>query len=85
MDNSSSIVKIIDKKRCEVTGVKKLEAFDEKQFYFETILGYAEIKGKKMALVNLDSTNGVLLIDGIIDSFSYVQKKGESLWDKLFK
>ena len=36
MDNSSSIVKIIDKKRCEVTGVKKLEAFDEKQFYFET-------------------------------------------------
>lgn len=85
MDETSNLVKILDKKRCEVTGVKKIESFDEREFYLETNLGYAQIKGKKMALVNLDSVNGVLIVDGIIDSFSYINKKNQSWITKLLK
>ena len=79
MDNSSSIVKIIDKKRCEVTGVRKLEAFDEKQFYFEAGRATQYMIEDVDRNDNIDGSNAA--IGGLIEFENFIKlndKENES-------
>ena len=84
-------VTITERKNIIISGVKKIESFDNEEFLMETILGFLVIKGADLEIIKLDTYQGNVSIKGRVDSFMYldsgVEKKGNnsSLLNKLFK
>jgi len=83
-------VNIIGRKNINITGVKKIDNFDENEFLLETNMGYLLIKGEGLEIIKLDTYQGDVSIKGKIDSLSYIEKenkkqKNESVLSKLFK
>ena len=82
-------ISINERKITNVTGVKKIESFDEEEFLLETNMGYLVIKGRDLEILRLDTKDGIISIKGDVDSLSYFEnlKKGNkaSVFDKLFK
>ncbi len=82
-------INLNERKFAYITGVMKIESFDEEEFLIETNMGYLAIKGSMLEIVRLDTKDGILSIKGNIDSFAYFDnlKKDtkNSFLDKLFK
>ena len=91
MENSFNHgISIAERKNVLVTGVKKIESFDNEEFFMDTTLGYLVIKGSELEIIKLDTYQGNVSIKGNVDSLSYVNKdmkkeKEESFINKLFK
>ena len=88
--NYNHLVTINERKNLIVSGVKKLESFDSKEFFLESVMGYILIKGQGLELIKLDTSVGTLSIKGKINSFNYLDNGGkkvkeESMLSKLFK
>lgn len=85
------MVSINDRKSINITGVKKIESFDNEEFLLETTHGYAIIKGEDLEIIKLDTYQGNVSIKGKIDSLSYVDentkssKKEDGIFNRLFK
>lgn len=81
------VIKLNDRKNIIISGVKKINNFDEKEFFIETIMGNILIKGENLEIIKLDTIEGNLSIKGKINSFSYSESeiKESSLFMKLFK
>ena len=78
------------RKSINITGVKKIENFDENEFLLETNMGYLMIKGTNLEIIKLDTYQGDVSIKGKVDSLNYLennkkQDKQESVFSKLFK
>ena len=78
------------RKSINITGVKKIENFDENEFLLETNMGYLMIKGTNLEIIKLDTYQGDVSIKGKIDSLNYLEnnkknEKTESVFSKLFK
>ena len=83
-------INITARKNINITGVKKIDNFDENEFLLETNMGYLLIKGSNLEIIKLDTYQGDVSIKGKIDSLSYMEKsdkkqKNESVLSKLFK
>jgi len=83
-------ISITQRKNINITGVKKIDNFDENEFLLETNMGYLLIKGEGLEIIKLDTYQGDVSIKGKIDSLSYIEKenkkqKNESVLSKLFK
>ena len=82
-------ISINERKLIYVTGVKKIESFDEEEFLLNTNMGFLAIKGTGLEIVRLDTKDGIISIKGNVDSFAYFDniKKNDksSLIEKLFK
>lgn len=83
-------VNINERKSIYVTGVLKIESFDEEEFLLETNMGYLVIKGEGLEIIRLDTKEGIVSIKGNIISLSYLEnlkksKKDSSVLEKLFK
>ena len=83
-------VSIAERKNILVTGVKKIEGFDNEEFLMDTTLGFLVIKGSELEIIKLDTYQGNVSIKGNVDSLSYSAKglkkeKEESFLNKLFK
>lgn len=82
-------ISIIERKNISLSGIKKLNSFDENEFFIDSIMGSILIKGESLELVNLDTYSGKLSIKGKIDSINYLEKdkkiKGENIISRLFK
>lgn len=83
-------ISIAERKNILVTGVKKIESFDNEEFLMDTTLGVLVIKGSELEIIKLDTYQGNVSIKGNVDSLSYVSKdikkgKEESFISKLFK
>ena len=83
-------VSIAERKNILVTGVKKIESFDNEEFLMDTTLGFLVIKGSELEIIKLDTYQGNVSIKGNVDSLSYAVKgikkdKEESFLNKLFK
>ena len=65
-------ISIIERKNVVISGVKKIDNFDNEEFLMETSMGYLIVKGKELELIKLDTLQGNVSIKGIIDSFTYV-------------
>lgn len=90
LSNVNHSIGIIERKVINVTGVNKIESFDDEEFFMETSMGYLVIKGEQLEIVKLDTKEGLVSIKGIIISMSYVdqlkkQEKTGNLFSKLFK
>ena len=74
-----------------VSGVKKIESFDDNEFLMDTTLGFLTIKGESLEIIKLDTYQGNVSIKGKVDSINYsdnnISKKDKenSLLSKLFK
>lgn len=81
-------ISINERKNIIVSGVKKIESFDNEEFLMETTLGFLIIKGHELEIVKLDTYQGVVSIKGIFTNLNYVEensKKSEGMFSKLFK
>ena len=66
---------MIERQLMRLRGVNNVDEFDEEKIVLQTELGKLEIKGQHLNVTSLDVEHGSLQIDGIIDSFSYVEEK----------
>lgn len=84
-----NIININERKNIVLTGVKKIESFDNEEFLLNTNLGVLLLKGENLEMIKLDTLEGNVSIKGKIDSFQYLdgQEKGKDsgLFNKLFK
>ncbi len=83
-------ISIAERKNVLVTGVKKIESFDNEEFQMDTSLGFLVIKGNGLEIIKLDTYQGNVSIKGTVDSLSYISRdqkkdKEESFISKLFK
>ena len=86
---SNHIINMSDRKSITLTGVKKIDNFDDKEFMIETNMGYLVIKGSGLEIIKLDTYQGDVSIKGKIDSLVYSdnnkKEKQDGLLSKLFK
>ena len=83
-------ISLAERKNVVVTGVKKIESFDNEQFIIDTTLGLLTIKGSDLEIIKLDTYQGNVSIKGRIDSLVYMdnelkKNKEETFLSKLFK
>ena len=82
-------VNIVERKNILISGVKKVDSFDEEEFLVETVMGYLVLKGENLELIKLDTLQGTVSIKGLIKSFDYIDEikkdKENSLFNRLFK
>lgn len=88
--SSSHNINILGRKSINISGVKKIESFDEQEFLLETVMGFMNIKGSELEIVKLDTYQGDVVIKGKIDSLMYMESlkkknKDDSIFSKLFK
>jgi len=83
-------ITISERKSIIITGVKKIESFDNEEFFMETTLGFLVIKGEDLEIVKLDTYQGNVSIKGRLDSMAYIENSSKkerenSIISKLFK
>ena len=88
--NLNHAVQINERQSIVLTGVKKLDNFDSKEFFLDSVMGYVLIKGEGLELIKLDTFQGTLSIKGKINSLNYLESEGkkpfkEGMISKLFK
>lgn len=83
-------ISISERKTINITGVKKIDSFDNEEFLLETTMGYLAIKGEGLEIIKLDTYQGNVSIKGKVSSMIYMdnhkkQEKDEGIFGKLFK
>lgn len=90
ISSSNHSITLNERKNLLITGVKKIDSFDNEEFLLETNMGYVVIKGKELEIVKLDTYQGNVVIKGRVNSLSYMEsankkEKDEGMFSKLFK
>ena len=81
-------INVTERKNIVISGVKKIDNFDDQEFMIETTMGYLKINGSDLEIIKLDTYQGNVSIKGKIDSLSYKDNsktKEDSFISKLFK
>ena len=80
-------ISIQERKNIMITGVKKIDSFDNEEFLLETTMGNIVIRGHELEIIKLDTYQGSVSIKGTINSLTYSDgtKKDEGVFSKLFK
>ena len=90
ISNYNHGISLLERKNLVITGVKKIDSFDNEEFLLETTMGYLAIKGEGLEIIKLDTYQGNVTIKGTVDSINYTagdnkKKSEESFLSKLFK
>ena len=85
--NMSHIIKLNERKNIIISGIKKINKIDNKEFSLDSIMGGIIIKGENLEMIKLDTVEGNVSIKGKINSFYCTDNvsKENSLLMKLFK
>lgn len=87
--NYNHSITINERKNIVISGVKKIDSFDDEEFLLETSMGYLMLKGSNLEIIKLDTYQGNVSIKGKINNLNYVEnnkkEKEESMFSKLFK
>ena len=88
--NYNHVFNLVERKNVSLSGVKKIDSFDNEEFLIETVMGYVVLKGEGLELIKLDTHDGVVTIKGMVNSFVYVDEankknKENSVISRLFK
>lgn len=83
-------VSITERKNIVITGVKKIESFDDEEFLMETNMGFIVLKGESLEIIKLDTYQGNVSIKGKVNSLQYMENKtgkakDDGVFGKLFK
>ncbi len=90
LNNYNHSISLLERKTLVITGVKKIENFDNNHFLLETTMGFLIVKGEELELIKLDTLSGNVSIKGTIDSMNYVlentkKSRDDSILNRLFK
>lgn len=90
INNYNHSISLLERKTLVITGVKKIDNFDNNHFLLETTMGYMNIKGEGLELIKLDTLAGNVTIKGLINSINYIlentkKTKEESVLGRLFR
>jgi len=90
MNNYNHSITVTERKNLLITGVKRIENFDDEEFFMETVMGYLVVKGEGLELIKLDTLQGNVSIKGLVKSFGYVddgskKDKESGIFNRLFK
>jgi sporulation protein YabP len=87
--NYNHEIKLNERKTLIVSGVKKIENFDDEEFLMETTMGYLLVKGESLELIKLDTIAGDVSIKGKINALDYIEdnktKESQGIFNRLFK
>ena len=87
--NSNHTINLVERKNVNLTGIKKLNSFDDSEFFVDSIMGSILIKGDSLELIKLDTFQGNLSIKGKINSINYMdnnkKNKADNIMSRLFK
>ncbi len=82
-------ITVSERKNMLISGVKKIENFDDEEFLMETTMGVLSIKGEDLELIKLDTMQGNVSIKGKINSINYTEenknKENQGVFNRLFK
>lgn len=83
-------IKLINRKKMEISGVINVESFDNEEFLLETECGFMAIRGEQLHMKNLNVENGLVSIEGLVIELVYVDHstggdRAKGLFSKLFK
>lgn len=80
---------INDRQGIQISGVIKIDSFDNEEFILETSAGILGLKGKNLEIIKLDTYEGTIAIKGTLNMLSYFadeqQKKENTMISRLFK
>ena len=90
ISNYNHSISLLERKTLVITGVKKIENFDNLHFLLETTMGFMIVKGEELELIKLDTLAGNVTIKGTINSIDYIlenkkKEREESIFSRLFK
>ena len=90
ISNYNHSLSLLERKTLVVTGVKKIENFDNNHFLLETTMGFLNVKGEELELIKLDTLAGNVTIKGNFDMMDYILDNGkktkeDSVFSRLFK
>ena len=89
MDNNTKIdlsnhnITIIGRKNINISGISKINSFDNSEFVLETSMGVLQIKGSNLEIVKLDTYEGNICIKGIINELCYLNSEKKKKEDKV--
>lgn len=82
-------ISIVERQNMSISGITKIDSFDNEEFLLETTAGPLGIKGRELEIIKLDTYEGTIVIKGIVDGFSYLEntnsKKESGMLARLFK
>ena len=82
IDNLNHKISINERKNVLLTGIKKINSFDENEFYIDSVMGQIIVRGSNLELLKLDTFQGNLSIKGIINSVIYLEDEKKKLINK---
>ena len=90
LHNYNHVFNLVERKNVSISGVKKIDSFDNEEFLIETVMGYVVLKGEGLELLKLDTMQGVVTIKGMVNSMTYIEEvnkknKENSVISRLFK
>lgn len=85
-------INLVERKNILISGVKKIESFDNEEFLIETLSGFVLVRGENLEIIKLDTIKGTINIKGRIDSLTYIDenrkqkdKDNNGVISRLFK
>ena len=81
-------IKMLNRESLYISGIKKIDNFDNTEFLINSVMGNIFIKGDNLEVILLDTDKGDVKIKGKIYSITYTDLKKlhkESFITKLFK
>lgn len=82
-------ISLKDRKKLEISGIKKIESLNSEEFLIDTKLGLLVVKGTSLEMQQLDIDKGNLWISGTINIIEYIEtntkKEKSSFFGKVFK
>ncbi|GJM82368.1 MULTISPECIES: sporulation protein YabP [Paenibacillus] len=80
---------LLNRKLLDISGVLNVESFDSEEFLLQTELGHLTIRGQNLHIKNLNLEQGLVSIEGTVNSLSYLDpgsnSSGKGLLGKLFR
>lgn len=87
---ASHKVHMLDRKRCNMTGVTEVISFNDNEVILDTVQGTMHMKGVDLHVKNLNLEKGEIDLEGTIGSMMYsedhaLRQRGEGFLARLFR
>ena len=90
LDKQKHHLNMDNRNTLNLTGVNNVDSFDSEEFLLETDMGHLMVHGTNLHIKNLCLEEGLLSIEGTINSLVYLEpgshpKSTKSFFNKIFK
>lgn len=82
-------LRLLNRRLLDISGVLNVESFDNEEFLLQTELGHLTITGQQLHIKNLNLEQGLVSIEGQVNSMFYLEpgasSSGKGFFGKLFR